>query len=251
MTSISGVVHPRHFPCLKVSGAQLQHQLLILYSLPSSDKYPQSSLWPSNPRSLHCFIWNVSKISGLNPEAFLMAFLYLFHQGVILCHLVVFFFFTFLHLLWFNFSHCGISTFHIRDKTWEASQHKPPKAVFDVVLILFRQTALFSDNQTISEAGRGHRRSLLHFTWGCSRFCPVRAPKPPRMETAQTLCNLFCYLPVLFSACLFSEKNPKLLLAGCTEMVTEQQWKNLRTKVIMHAISRNLSVEIRREFEKD
>lgn len=72
----------RHFPCLKVHGAQLQHQLLIfyLYSLPSFDKYLQSSLWASNPRSLDWFLINVSKISGLKPEAFLSTLLYSFHR---------------------------------------------------------------------------------------------------------------------------------------------------------------------------
>lgn len=53
--------------------------------------------------------------------------------------------FTFLCLLWFNFSHSGKSLLHIREKhaSWEASWHKPPKtpllltAGFGVVIIPF------------------------------------------------------------------------------------------------------------------
>lgn len=68
-----------------------------------------------------------------------------------------------------------------------------------------------------------------------------------RQHRLCTICSAIClsYFP---APCLW--KNPKLLLAGCTEMVTEQQWKNLRAEVITHTIPRNLSMEICRDLLK-
>lgn len=71
---------------------------------------------------------------------------------------------------------------------------------------LYHLFPLFPDNLTVTDVGRGHRRSLLQFRGDCLRFCPVRAQKPPRMETAQTPYNLFCNLLVLFSSTVPLEK---------------------------------------------
>lgn len=49
-----------------------------------------------------------------------------------------------------------------------------------------------------------------------------------RQHRLCAICSAVC-LSYFQAPCLW--KNPKLPLAGCTEMVTKQQWKNLRAKL--------------------